>query len=54
LIIKVLGDRIPHFMEITLDTRVLAFTLLLSVVAGILAGLIPSLAFQREPMSMKL
>jgi hypothetical protein len=21
LIIKVLGDRIPHFMEITLDTR---------------------------------
>jgi putative ABC transport system permease protein len=51
LIVKVLGDRIPHFMEITLDTQVLAFTLLLSVVAGILAGLIPSLRFTRTDVN---
>jgi len=52
LIVKVLGDRIPHFMEITLDTQVLAFTLLLSVVAGILAVSSPP-CVSREPMSMK-
>src|SRR5229473_2818694 len=51
LIVKVLGDRIPHFMEITLDTQVLAFTLLLSVVAGVLAGLIPSLRFTRADVN---
>jgi len=51
LIVKVLGDRIPHFMEITLDTQVLAFALLLSVVAGILAGLIPSLRFTRTDVN---
>jgi predicted permease len=51
LIVKVLGDRIPHFMEITLDTQVLVFTLLLSVVAGILAGLIPSLRFTRTDVN---
>src|SRR6267378_559249 len=51
LIVKVLGDKIPHFMEITLDTQVLAFTLLLSVVAGILAGLIPSLRFTRTDVN---
>jgi predicted permease len=51
LIVKVLGDRIPHFMEITLDSQVLVFTLLLSVVAGILAGLIPSLRFTRTDVN---
>jgi putative ABC transport system permease protein len=51
LIVKVLGDRIPHFMEITLDTQVLAFTLLVSVVAGILAGLIPSVRFTRSDVN---
>ena len=45
LIGKVLGDRIPPFMQITLDVPVLTFTLLLSVVAGVLAGLIPSVRF---------
>jgi putative ABC transport system permease protein len=51
LIVKVLGDRIPHFMEITLDTQVLAFTLLVSVVAGVLAGLIPSVRFSRSDIN---
>jgi predicted permease len=45
--LRLLADHLPSFAEITLDTRVLAFTLLLSVIAGVLAGLIPSLRFSR-------
>ena len=51
LIVKVLGDRIPPFMQITLDVPVLSFTLLLSVVAGVLAGLIPSVRFTRADVN---
>jgi predicted permease len=51
LIAKVLGDRIPPFMQITLDVPVLAFTLLLSVVAGVLAGLLPSVRFTKADVN---
>ena len=51
LIVKVLGDRIPPFMQITLDVPVLTFTLLLSVVAGVLAGLIPSVRFTKADVN---
>ena len=51
LIVKVLGDRIPPFMQITLDIPVLSFTLLLSVVAGVLAGLIPSVRFTKADVN---
>ena len=51
LIVKVLGDRIPPFMQITLDVPVLAFTLSLSVVAGVLAGLIPSVRFTKADVN---
>lgn len=51
LIVKVLGDRIPPFMQITLDIPVLAFTLLLSFVAGVLAGLIPSVRFTKADVN---
>ena len=51
LIVKVLGDRIPPFMQITVDVPVLAFTLLLSVVVGVLAGLIPSVRFTRADVN---
>lgn len=47
LIVKVLGDRIPPFMQITLDVPVLVFTLLLSILAGVVAGLIPSVRFTK-------
>jgi predicted permease len=47
LSVRLLADHLPPFAEVTLDTRVLAFTLLLSVLAGVLAGLIPSLRFSR-------
>ena len=51
LIVKVLGHRIPEFMQITLDVPVLTFTLLLSVVAGVLAGLIPAVRFTRADVN---
>ena len=51
LIVKVLGDRIPPFMQVRLDVPVLAFTLLVSVVAGVLAGLIPSVRFTKADVN---
>jgi predicted permease len=51
LIVKVLGDRIPPFMQITLDIPVLAFTLTVSVVAGVLAGVIPSVRFTKADVN---
>jgi putative ABC transport system permease protein len=51
LIVKVLGDRIPRFMVIDLDAPVLAFTFFLSVAAGVLAGLIPSVRFTRADVN---
>jgi putative ABC transport system permease protein len=47
LSVKLLADRLPAFMQVTLDAQVLAYTLLLSVAAGVLAGLFPSLRFSR-------
>jgi predicted permease len=51
LLVQLLADRLPAFVEVTLDTRVLAFTLLLSILAGVLAGLIPSLRFARTDVN---
>jgi putative ABC transport system permease protein len=47
LSVKLLADRLPAFMEVTLDAQVLAYTLLLAIAAGVLAGLFPSLRFSR-------
>ncbi len=47
LSVKLLADRLPSFMNVTLDAQVLAYTLLLSIAAGVLAGLFPSLRFSR-------
>jgi putative ABC transport system permease protein len=47
LSVKLLADRLPAFMNVTLDAQVLAYTLLLSIAAGVLAGLFPSLRFSR-------
>ena len=45
LIQKFLADRLPNATEITLDAPVLAFTLFLALLAGILAGLLPAVRF---------
>ena len=44
---KLLADRLPGFINVTLDAKVLLYTLLLSVAAGVLAGFFPSLRFSR-------
>jgi predicted permease len=51
LMVKLLADRLPRFVEVTLDTRVLVFTLVVSVLTGVLAGLIPSLRFTRTDVN---
>jgi putative ABC transport system permease protein len=51
LLAKVLADRLPNFVEINLDMEVLVFTLVLSIVAGVLAGLVPSLRFTRTDVN---
>ncbi len=43
LIVKFLGDQLPKGTAIRMDGHVLAFTLLLSLVTGILAGMLPAL-----------
>jgi predicted permease len=51
LMVKLLADRLPRFVEVTLDTQVLVFTLVVSVLTGVLAGLIPSLRFTRTDVN---
>jgi putative ABC transport system permease protein len=51
LIVKFLADRLPDSTEITLDAPVLAFTVVLSLFAGILAGLLPTVRFTRSDVN---
>jgi len=51
LIQKFLADRLPNATEITLDAPVLAFTLFLALLAGILAGLLPAVRFTRTDVN---
>ena len=50
-VVKFVGNELPRSSQIGLDARVLAFTLGLSLVTGILAGLLPALRFTREDVS---
>jgi predicted permease len=51
LVAKFLADRLPRFAQINLDAAVLTFTVLLSLFAGILAGLLPALRFTKSDVS---
>jgi putative ABC transport system permease protein len=42
-----LGEQLPRFTEVRLDLRVLAFTLAVSVLTGLAAGLLPGLRLTR-------
>jgi putative ABC transport system permease protein len=43
LILKFLSDNLPKSTEVTLDASVLAFTLFISIVTGVIAGLLPAI-----------
>jgi predicted permease len=43
LILKFLSDNLPKSTEVSLDASVLAFTVLISVVTGVIAGLLPAI-----------
>jgi putative ABC transport system permease protein len=45
--VKINPDRIPRLDEVTIDGRVLAFTVLVSVATGVLFGLVPALQLSR-------
>jgi putative ABC transport system permease protein len=42
LIVAFLADKLPRFAEIAIDSRVLGFTLVISLFTGVLAGLLPA------------
>jgi len=44
---KFLADHLPKFAEVTLDAQVLAFTIVVAVIAGVLAGVLPAFRFTR-------
>jgi putative ABC transport system permease protein len=47
----ILPDRIPHLEKLTLDQRVLGFTLIISILVGVIVGLIPGLRLSRLNLS---
>jgi len=51
LLLKLFANRLPQLGEITLNGPVLAFTFALSVVTGILAGLLPALSMTKGDTS---
>jgi putative ABC transport system permease protein len=54
LIMAFLADKLPHSMEVGIDAKVLAFTAVISVASGILAGILPALRLTRGNVSQSL
>jgi predicted permease len=54
LIVAFLGDKLPGFTEITLDSQVLVFTAVISVGSGIIAGVLPAVRLARGNVSQVL
>jgi len=51
-LLKAIGpNTLPRLQEITIDARVLAFAVLVSILSGILFGLIPAFKYARRPLS---
>jgi len=51
LLVAISRDDLPRVTQITLDTRVLGFTLLISVLTGIIFGLVPALQSSKPDLS---
>jgi predicted permease len=54
LIVAFLADKLPRSVEVGLDAKVLAFTVVVSLAAGILAGVLPALRLSRGNVSQSL
>ncbi len=54
LIMAFLAGKLPHSIEVGLDAKVLAFTAVISVASGILAGVLPALRLTRGNVSQSL
>jgi predicted permease len=50
-IVAFLADKLPHSIDIGLDSRVLAFTAVISVVTGIAAGVLPAVRLTRRDVN---
>jgi len=54
LIMTFLADKVSRSIEVGLDAKVLAFTALISIATGILAGILPALRLTRRDVSQSL
>ena len=54
LIMAFLADKLPRSMEVRLDLRVLGFAALISILTGILAGVLPALRLTRADVNQAL
>ena len=54
LIMAFLADRLPASVEVSLDLKVLAFTLVVSVLAGVVAGILPAIHLSRGNVNQAL
>jgi putative ABC transport system permease protein len=54
LIVAFLADKLPRSIEVGLDARVLAFTAVISVVTGIIAGVLPAVRLTRSDVNQAL
>ena len=54
LIMAFLADKLPRFVEVGLDAKVLVFTAAISLATGILAGVLPALSLSRGDVSQAL
>jgi putative ABC transport system permease protein len=50
-IVAFLADKLPHSIEVGLDSRVLIFTAIISVVTGIVAGVLPAWRLTRRDVN---
>ncbi|MFZ1160489.1 MAG: ABC transporter permease, partial [Candidatus Sulfotelmatobacter sp.] len=54
LIVAFLSDKLPQSIEVGLDSKVLAFTAVISIVTGIVAGALPALRLTRRDVNQAL
>src|SRR5712671_675325 len=54
LITAFLADKLPRSIEVSLDTKVLAFTAIVSLLSGVIAGILPALRLAKGDVNLAL